>query len=239
MSDPLFQIIFRGKLLSGFTLEQARANLAQLFRTDEARIGTMLAQPKWVIKAGVSKETAQKIQEALRNAGLMVAVMIDDAASAALAAGSSTTSAALAAGSSATSAAPPVATAPAVAAPVAPVQPAQAATVKMASVAPINAVIDAPSADAPLAVKPKVAAFEPDLSSFSLAAVGAIIDSSGPKKAERSFALEQFSLASPGAQLIEKKPIAAKPIDTSGLSLVAAEIPKGQKLTALHRELGG
>ena len=228
MSDPLFQIIFRGKLLSGFTLEQARANLAQLFRTDEARIGTMLAQPKWVIKAGVSKETAQKIQEALRNAGLMVAVMIDDAASAALAAGSS-----------ATSAAPPVATAPAVAAPVAPVQPAQAATVKMASVAPINAVIDAPSADAPLAVKPKVAAFEPDLSSFSLAAVGAIIDSSGPKKAERSFALEQFSLASPGAQLIEKKPIAAKPIDTSGLSLVAAEIPKGQKLTALHRELGG
>ena len=221
MSDPLFQIIFRGKLLSGFTLEQARANLAQLFRVDETRIGTLLAQPKWVIKAGVSKEMAQKIQEAMRNAGLMVAVMVDEAASAALV---------------------PVATAPAVAAPVvAPVaaQPAQAATVKMAPVAPINAVIDTPSADAPLAVKPKVAAFEPDLSSFSLAAVGAIIDSSGPKKAERSFALEQFSLASPGVQLIEKKPVAAKPINTSGLSLVAAEIPKEPKLTALHRELGG
>ena len=228
MSDPLFQIIFRGKLLSGFTLEQARANLAQLFRTDEARIGTLLAQPKWVIKAGVSKETAQKIQEALRNAGLMVAVMLDDAASTTLTARSSTTSAA-----------PPVATAPAVAAPVAPVQPAQAATVKMAPVAPINAVIDTPSADAPLAIKPKVAAFEPDLSTFSLAALGAIMDSSGPKKAERSFALEQFSLASLGVQLIEKKPVAAKPIDTSGLSLVVADIPKVPKLTALHRELGG
>lgn len=227
MSDPLFQIIFRGKLLSGFTLEQARANLAQLFRTDETRIGTLLAQPKWVIKAGVSKETAQKIQEAMRNSGLMVAVMVDDAPLVA-------TAPAVAAPVVA-----PVAAQPAQAAPVAPAQPAQAATVKMAPVAPISAVIDTPSADAPLAVKPKVAAFEPDLSSFSLAAVGAVIDSSGPKKAERSFALEQFSLANPGAQLIEKKPVAAKPINTSGLSLVAADIPKVPKLTALHRELGG
>ena len=228
MSDPLFQIIFRGKLLSGFTLEQARANLAQLFRTDEARIGALLAQPKWVIKAGVSKETAQKIQEAMRNAGLMVAVMVDDAPLIA-------TAPAVAA-----PVATPVAPAqPVQAAPVAPVQPAQAATVKMAPVAPISAVIDTPSADAPLAVKPKVAAFEPDLSTFSLAALGAIMDSSGPKKAERSFALEQFSLANPGAQLIEKKLVAAKPINTSGLSLVAADIPKVPKLTALHRELGG
>ncbi len=218
MSDPLFQIIFRGKLLSGFTLEQARANLAQLFRTDESRIGTLLAQPKWVIKAGVSKEMAQKIQEAMRNAGLMVAVMVDEVTAAAPVAASAV-------------AAPVIA-------PVA-VPPAQTATVKVASVTPINAVIDTPSADAPLASKPKVAAFEPDLSSFSLAAVGAVIDSSGPKKAERSFAVEQFSLASPGVQLIEKKPVAAKPIDTSGLSLVAAEIPKEPKLTALHRELGG
>lgn len=218
MSDPLFQIIFRGKLLSGFTLEQARANLAQLFRTDESRIGTLLAQPKWVIKAGVSKEMAQKIQEAMRNAGLMVAVMVDEVTAAAPVAASAV-------------AAPVIA-------PVA-VPPAQTATVKVASVTPINAVIDTPSADAPLAIKPKVAAFEPDLSSFSLAAVGAVIDSSGPKKAERSFAVEQFSLANTGAPLVEKKPVAAKPIDTSGLSLVAAEIPKEPKLTALHRELGG
>ena len=262
MSDPLFQIIFRGKLLSGFTLEQARANLAQLFRTDESRIGTLLAQPKWVIKAGVSKEMAQKIQEAMRNAGLMVAVMVDEAASAALAAPAPSTSAALAAPATSAalaapstsaalaaqptsiSAAPPVAaTAPSgVAAPaIAPVaaQPAQAATIKIASVTPINAVIDTPSADAPLAIKPKVAAFEPDLSSFSLAAVGAVIDASGPKKAQRSFAVEQFSLANTGAPLVEKKPVVAKPIDTSGLSLVAAEIPKEPKLTALHRELGG
>ena len=120
----------------------------------------------------------------------------------------------------------------------------QAATVKIAPVAPVNvvpvnAVIDTPSDAAPLAVKPKVAAFEPDLSTFSLAEVGAIIDPSGPKKAERSFDLEQFSLANPGVQLIDKKPVAAKPIDTSGLSLVAADIPKDPKLTALHREFGG
>ena len=90
-----------------------------------------------------------------------------------------------------------------------------------------------------MAVKPKVAAFEPDLSNFSLAELGAIIDPSGPKKAERSFALEQFSLANAGTQLIEKRPVAAKAIDTSGLSLVASDIPKEPKLTALQREFGG
>ena len=232
MSEQLFQIIFRGKLLSGYTLDQARANLAQLFRTDEARIGTMLAQPKWVIKAGVNKETAQKIQEAMRNAGLMVAVMAEE-------------SSAVTSASAVSNAAPP---APSAATTVRAVpnaaQPVQAATVKITpvapvNVAPVNAVIDTPSDAAPLAVKPKVAAFEPDLSTFSLAEVGAIIDPSGPKKAERSFDLEQFSLANPGVQLIDKKPVAAKPIDTSGLSLVAADIPKDPKLTALHREFGG
>lgn len=228
MSEQLFQIIFRGKLLSGFTLDQARANLALLFRTDEARIGAMLAQPKWVIKSGVSKEMAQKIQEAMRNAGLMVAVMADESAGT------------IASAVASASAAPPTASAPS-AAPVAPViaaPPIQVAAEKMAPPTPVNAVVDTPSADAPLAVKPKVAAFEPDLSSFSLAEVGAIIDPSGPKKAERSFAVEQFSLANPGAQLVDKKPIVAKPIDTSGLSLVAAEIPKESKPTALQRELG-
>jgi len=223
MSDQLFQIIFRGKLLSGFTLEQARANLAQLFRTDEARIGTMLAQPKWVIKAGVSKETAQKIQEAMRNAGLMVAVMADESTSAV----------------ANSSAVPPIVSAAPSTAPAVAAQPVQAVAEKIASPTPVNAVIDTRSADAPLAIRPKVAAFEPDLSSFSLAEVGAIIDPSGPKKAARSFALEQFSLANPGVQLVDKKPVVAKPIDTSGLSLVAAEIPKGIKPTALQRELGG
>ena len=223
MSDQLFQIIFRGKLLSGFTIEQVRANLAQLYRADEARIGAMLAQPKWVIKAGVTKETAQKIQEAMRNAGLMVAVMADE---------SSATPIAPAAPNSA--AAPGPASAPVTGAP-----PVQAPTVTIAPINPVVAVIDTPSDEAPLAVKPKVAAFEPDLSTFSLAEVGAIIDSSGPKKAERNFAVAQFSLANPGVQLVEKKPVAAKPIDTSALSLVAADIPKDAKLTALQREFEG
>ncbi len=227
MSEQLFQIIFRGKLLSGFTLDQARANLALLFRTDEARIGAMLAQPKWVIKSGVNKEMAQKIQEAMRNAGLMVAVMADDAA------GSIASTVASASAASAPIVAPVAQVAPVIAAP-----PIQTAAEKIAPPTPVNAVVDTPSADAPLAVKPKVAAFEPDLSSFSLAEVGAIIDPSGPKKAERSFAVEQFSLANPGAQLVDKKPIVVKPIDTSGLSLVAAEIPKESKTTALQRELG-
>ncbi len=207
MSDALFQIIFRGKLLSGVSIEQARSNLAQLFRTDEQRIGAMLAQPKWVIKNGITKETAQKFQEALRNAGLMVVVMAEETN---------------------------------------PVEQATRQTSSAPVLAPSVAVIVAeatsteaqsPPADTPLAQAPKIAAFVADLSAFSLADVGAIMDASTPKKAERDFALDQFSLAAPGAQLIEKKPVNAKQIDTSAMALVPAVIPVKTKLSALQREM--
>ena len=46
-------------------------------------------------------------------------------------------------------------------------------------------------------------------------------------------------LADEGAGEDKVRPVAAKAIDTSGLSLVASDIPKEPKLTALQREFGG
>jgi hypothetical protein len=233
MTEPLYQIVFRGKLLTGFSPEQVQSNLAKLFRTDEARIAAMLAQPKWVVKAGVDKVQAQKIQDALRTAGMMVAIMTD-----------------------APAAPPTEAPAPVVPRPVpvvvaAPIVVA-APNVGVPNVAPPSAAIVAPAsatalpsapetetaADAPLAVKPKIAAFNPDLSAYSLAEVGAIMDSSGPKKLEQNFALAQFSLAEVGAQIIEKKPFVAKQIDTSAMSLAKVEDVKAAP-SALLRAIEG
>lgn len=75
MSDPTYEIVFRGKILKDFDRATVRRNLAQLFRTDEARIDAMLDSPKVVLKRGLSKEAGQKMQEMLRTAGIMVAVL--------------------------------------------------------------------------------------------------------------------------------------------------------------------
>lgn len=75
MSEPTFQIVFRGKILAGFSRDQVRANLAQLFRIEPARVDAMLDAPKTVLKTGLDKDAASRYQEALRGAGIMVAVI--------------------------------------------------------------------------------------------------------------------------------------------------------------------
>lgn len=75
MAEPTFQIVFRGKILGGFDRDQVRANLAQLFRSDPARIDAMLDAPKTVLKSGLTRDAAGRYQDALRQAGIMVAVI--------------------------------------------------------------------------------------------------------------------------------------------------------------------
>ncbi len=77
MSEPTYQIVFRGKLLTGFDRNQVRANLAQLFKSDPARIDALLDAPKTVLKAGLTRDAATRYQEALRQAGIMVALIGD------------------------------------------------------------------------------------------------------------------------------------------------------------------
>lgn len=76
--EPTYQVIFRGKLLTGFTAETVSENVAKLFRTEPSRVAAMLKQSKLVLKTGINKATAQQYQEALRAAGMMVAVIADE-----------------------------------------------------------------------------------------------------------------------------------------------------------------
>lgn len=81
--EPTYQVIFRGKLLTGFSAETVSENVAKLFRTEPSRVAAMLKQSKLVLKTGINKATAQQYQEALRQAGMMVAVMADEPSGAA------------------------------------------------------------------------------------------------------------------------------------------------------------
>lgn len=85
MSEPTFQIVFRGKILAGFDREQVRANLSRLFKIEPARVDAMLDAPKIVLKTGLGKDAASRYQEALRQAGIMVAVVGEAAPTAAAA----------------------------------------------------------------------------------------------------------------------------------------------------------
>lgn len=77
MSEPTYQIVFRGKILSGFSREDVRPRLAALFRADERRIDALLDAPKTVLKTGLTKDAAARYQEALRQAGIMVAAIAE------------------------------------------------------------------------------------------------------------------------------------------------------------------
>lgn len=83
MSEPTYEIVFRGKILKDFDRATVRRNLAQLFRTDEARIDAMLDAPKVVLKRGLAKDAGQRMQDVLRQAGIMVALLPEGQASAA------------------------------------------------------------------------------------------------------------------------------------------------------------
>jgi hypothetical protein len=201
-----FQVVFRGKLLSGFTPEQVRTNLAALFKTDETRIGTMLAQPKWIIKTGISKEQATKIQEALRTAGVMVAVMaVDPANEAANLAAAPVASASPSTNSEAAASAAPAQFA---------AKPISAETVSSTGSA-----LTASTADAPLAAKAKVAAYNPDLSAFSLAEVGAVMVTASKQSAATIASTIDLKLADVGAPVSETPKAAKREFSTAGLSL--------------------
>ena len=68
MSDPLYDVYLSGAA-PGADPEQVKANVAQLFKTDVARIEHLFSRTRAIIKSGVDQATAAKYQAALTRAG--------------------------------------------------------------------------------------------------------------------------------------------------------------------------
>ncbi|MDR0674091.1 MAG: DUF805 domain-containing protein [Zoogloeaceae bacterium] len=66
-----FKIRFDGTLTPGANLDEAKGNLARLFRQDAARIGRLFEGGTFTLKRGLSEETARKYVEILRQAGVV------------------------------------------------------------------------------------------------------------------------------------------------------------------------
>jgi uncharacterized membrane protein YhaH (DUF805 family) len=70
MSTALFKIVFEGGSLPGVEPETAKANLAQLFKSDLLAIEKLFTGHKVALKRNLPQETAEKYLSALHQAGV-------------------------------------------------------------------------------------------------------------------------------------------------------------------------
>ncbi len=224
MGEATYQIVFRGKILSGFDRATVRDNLARLFRTDASRIDGILDAPKTVLKSGLNKEAATRYQEVLRGAGIMVAVMGDAPEATAPSAHAGTTATPAAIASTPT---PVAAPSPPVAAPAVSGAATAAQTVDALSLAPVGAPILPP--------KERVVR-EIDTSAITLAAPGSLLGDQN-KPVARQFDLSGISLATDTGP-IDPTP-RAKPavIDTSALTLDERPAEPEPELSPLQKQM--
>jgi hypothetical protein len=69
MSEARFDIYFKGDLLDGFFLDFVKADMAQLFKTDETRLASFFSGSPQPIKLNVDKPTVTKYKQALEKIG--------------------------------------------------------------------------------------------------------------------------------------------------------------------------
>ncbi|MEM6574150.1 MAG: hypothetical protein AAF736_07765 [Pseudomonadota bacterium] len=70
-----YQIVFRGRVAPGTAPEQARENLAKLFKAQPEQVEKLFDGRRQVLKKGLEREAADRYRAALRKAGLIVSVV--------------------------------------------------------------------------------------------------------------------------------------------------------------------
>jgi len=76
MSQAQYRVLLTGNLASGADADQARAELARLFKLSGEKVEAMLADAPVVIKKGLDEATANKYQAALHKAGWLSEVRL-------------------------------------------------------------------------------------------------------------------------------------------------------------------
>ncbi len=197
MSDNRFAVVFAGQLVEGARPEQVKANFAQLFKVDMARIEPMFGGKPVTIKKGVDEATAKKYQQALLQAGAVCQVV--DLAAPQAAAPSTP---------AARPAEVPAAPAPA-AAPAAAAEPATGVTALNATLAEPGVTLIEPA---------QVQAAQIETDHLSMGAVGETLVEA-EHVPDLQVDLSQLSMAEAGVQLIPPSSIEAPAIDVSQLSM--------------------
>ncbi|MDH5764482.1 MAG: hypothetical protein OEZ38_00590 [Gammaproteobacteria bacterium] len=75
MASDTYEVVFSGKIADGASLEKVKANLAQMFKADAAKLAHLFSGNRVVIKKGIDQQTASKYQAALTKAGAVCEVI--------------------------------------------------------------------------------------------------------------------------------------------------------------------
>ncbi len=78
MSEPLFDIIFRGDIVIGHNIQDVKQRLSQLFKIEAAKVDALFAGGAVPLKRKVDKATAEKYKGVLAKAGAQVQVRPSD-----------------------------------------------------------------------------------------------------------------------------------------------------------------
>jgi hypothetical protein len=70
MSIRHYDVVFRGRIREGMTLDQVGVNLSGIFKNDSSKVERFLSQTPVIIKRGTDSETALKLIELFGNAGV-------------------------------------------------------------------------------------------------------------------------------------------------------------------------
>lgn len=74
MSADTYEVAFSGEIAEGADLEKVKANVAQMFKADAAKLAHLFSGKRVVIKKGIDQQTAMKYQAALTKAGAVCEV---------------------------------------------------------------------------------------------------------------------------------------------------------------------
>jgi hypothetical protein len=69
MSDSKFNVVFSGEILDGFSVDSVKANLAKRFKLSPNHLEKLFSGKEVVVKRGLPKEAAQKLQAVLAGSG--------------------------------------------------------------------------------------------------------------------------------------------------------------------------
>lgn len=76
MSDPMYDIYFRGEMLPGSDEARVKAAIAKIFKADAAKLAILFSGKVNTIKKGVDKATAAKYQQAFKHAGAKAVITL-------------------------------------------------------------------------------------------------------------------------------------------------------------------
>ena len=70
MSQARYNVVYRGSLVSGFTVDQVKENFIKKFSLSEEKLDAILAKNRFIFKRGIDKETGEKYQRVFRAIGM-------------------------------------------------------------------------------------------------------------------------------------------------------------------------